>query len=84
MIATIQLFEGTAVVCCHRIEFYYEWDDLELTDELKERLQGEAEDRARHDIGKDCCIGDLNCLYHDDEIVPDGIEIHGRWNIKSD
>ena len=75
--------DGIIEVCCHQVEWWYDMDDLKLTDEIKERLEKEAEDRAKSQINEGMVCGELNCLYHGDE-APGGVEIRGAWEIKRD
>jgi len=77
------IIEGKAEVCCHCISWWYDLDNLKLTDEIQERLAEEAEERAQHDLIEGCPTGGLNCLYHGDD-APGGVEICGGWQIERD
>jgi len=67
-------------VCCHHVALRY-WDfDHELTEELKEILTEQGEERARECITKDCCSGELNALFVDED--GNDHEIRGWWEIE--
>lgn len=75
--------EGTVEVCCHVVDYRYETGDLEITADLKERLEAEAEERAKHCITEGCHSGELNCLYVNDEgeeTIEE--EVRGWWEIR--
>ena len=73
-------FEGIVNVCAHSVTFRY-WDfDLELTDELRDFLTEEAEERAQQCIIEGYHSGELNCLYVDDG--GEEHEIGGWWEIE--
>lgn len=75
-------FDGIVEVCCHRVSFSY-WDfDAEQTEDLEQRLEEHAEERAKECIIDGCMAGELNCLYVDDEGNDE--EIRGWWEIKRD
>lgn len=69
-------FETVVEVCAHRVNLRY-WDfEQELTDELKERLTTEGEDRAKQCISEGYVSGEL--VYCDPETEE---EISGWWEI---
>jgi hypothetical protein len=56
-----RIHEGLCNVCAHRVSFFYRIPrNTRLTDTLKERLNEEAEERARSQIFEDCIQGELN------------------------
>ncbi len=72
-------FITTIEVCCHQVIVRY-WDfTRELTDELKEALANEAEERAKACIVRGCQSGELQYLRVDDENEK---EIRGYWEIE--
>lgn len=74
---TTGTFEGTANIYAHRVSFRY-WDfESELTPELQDSLQNEAEEKAKHDLNEGCHAGELNCVNPDNDE-----EIRGWWDIK--
>jgi hypothetical protein len=66
---------GTVDVCCHRVHYRCDIGRMKLTDELKETLEREAEERAKDQINEDCGSGELNCLWKGER------EIRGWWGI---
>jgi hypothetical protein len=68
--------KGSVHVCAHHVKYSY-WGEhaFELTDEIKARLETEAEDRAKAMITEGYVSGELNCLIGDDE------EVRGWWEI---
>lgn len=71
--------EGTVNVCAHYVKYRY-WDfEAEPTDELRERLEEAAEDRAKELIIDGYHSGELNCLYVSDDGAEE--EIRGWWEI---
>jgi hypothetical protein len=78
-----RIFEGTVYTCQHRVSFWYDLNDLELTDELGELLTEEAEDRAHHCICEGYHSGELNCLYLNGDGDQDEHEVRGWWSIES-
>lgn len=74
-------FDGEVSVCAHRVSFWYDIGERELTDELRERLGEEAESRAKECIIEGCISGELNCLYDDGS---EDAEIRGWWDICRD
>lgn len=71
----MRTFEDTLEACGHTIAFWYDIGKRELTDDLKERLTEEAEQRTRAMISEDYRSGELNCCFEDGEV-------RGWWNIK--
>jgi len=67
--------EGKSSICAHTVSWSYEVHDLEETEELRNRLEEEAESRAKEMIiiGNNC--GELNCLWMGE------VEIRGWWQI---
>ena len=74
-------FETTVEVCCHRVAVRY-WDFThKLTDDLKETLTNEGEERAKTCIIDGCSSGELNCYYVNGKREE---EIRGWWEIIRD
>lgn len=69
-------YEGKVQVCAHTVEFWYELDDLNLSDELESCLTEAAEERAQSCIIEGYLSGELNCLWRGER------EIRGWWNIQ--
>ena len=69
------IIEGEFVACAHRVTWWYDCEDHEVTDELRERLENEAEERARHCIAEDYVSGELCCLVGGEH------ELRGWWDI---
>jgi len=69
--------EGTVHVCAHNVSFWYR-GPAPITEELKERLNNEAEERARECINEECVQGELHYM------TPDNKEIQysGWWKIE--
>ncbi len=78
--ATINSFETTVEVCCHRVALRYWNIDHELTDELIDELTEHGEERAHDCIVEGCRSGQLCCYYYDDESEE---EIFGWWEIET-
>jgi hypothetical protein len=57
-------FDGTVHVCAHEVSFWFK-GDKPITDELKERLTEEAEERSKSQIIEGYVQGELN--YEDEE-----------------
>ena len=74
-------FIGTVHVCAHRVTFWYDLEELSLSDELRDQLTTEAEDRAKYSISEGYVSGELNCLYIDHENDKD-YEVRGGWEIE--
>jgi hypothetical protein len=53
-------FCGTGNTCCHKVSFWYYVDDIALSDELKEILTEEAQERAEQLIPEGYWQGELN------------------------
>lgn len=70
-------YEGKVEVCAHTVEFWYELDDLELSDELENCLAEEAEEHAKALIVEGYRSGELNCLWGGER------EIRGWWEIQT-
>lgn len=70
---------GEVEACCHRIDFYYDIGDQELSEEDLADLESEAEDRAKTMIVDGYISGELCYLLRDDDT-----ELHGWWSIKKD
>lgn len=64
---------GTVTVCGHTVEYWYDVEDIKLSDELVESLKEEAESRAKAMINEGYNQGELNCLWQGEE------EIRGWW-----
>ncbi len=77
--------EGNIEVLLHRIAYRYWWDGKpELTDEVKEYLEEEAENRAKDCIMEGCHSGELNCYYHNGDDKTGDFkewELRGWWEI---
>jgi hypothetical protein len=70
--------KGMVHVCAHHVKFSYwhGWGDIsELTDEIKQTLETEAEERAKAMIIEGYVSGELNCLIGDNEV-------RGWWEIE--
>lgn len=67
-------FEGTVEVLAHQVSFWFKGQN-EITDELKELLKEEAENRANYCINDGYTSGELN--YEDDEH-----SFRGWWEIQ--
>lgn len=76
------VFTGEATVCAHEITFYYKDFKAVLTDDLKKKLQDEAEEKAKTDLNENTVSGELNCLYVHPDTQKDE-EIRGWWQLKS-
>jgi hypothetical protein len=74
------IFEGEVQACLHNVSFYYDDFSAELTEELKELLTEEAEQRATKLIVEGYHSGELNCLYTSDDGSQE--EIRGYWEIR--
>ena len=71
-------YENEIEVCTYRVNYRYDLEELELTDELQGRLDAEAEKRAKACIIIDgTTSGELNC-------VVDDRELRGWWRIIRD
>ena len=70
--------EGTASVCAHNVRWNYEVELDEQPDDLYERLESAAEDRAKEMINEGYNQGELNCLYVREDT---DMEIRGWWSI---
>ena len=68
-------------VCCHRVAVRYWNFTHKLTDELKETLTNEGEERAKTCIIDGCSSGQLCCYYVDGKKEE---EIFGWWEIIRD
>lgn len=71
------VISGRLEACCHVIEWWYDVGRGKKPDDFEERLEQEAESRARCCIAQDCCSGELN--YCDGEK-----EWRGWWKIVTD
>lgn len=67
--------KGTISVCAHRVQYSYEIESIDITDELKEVLEAEAESRAKAMIIEGYVQGELNCVWEGET------EIGGWWKI---
>lgn len=71
--------EGTVKVCCHRVTYRYETENLTFTEDnvkdITERLETETESRAKEMINEGNNCGELNCLIGE-------IEVRGWWEIE--
>lgn len=76
-----QVAKGEIEACCHRINFYYDIGDSELSDDDLQALEDEAEDRAKSMILEGCISGDLCCMVIHPDSDPEEIELHGSWSI---
>lgn len=82
-----RLFEGEVEVCCHRVEYWYDITGVRLNDDDSERLEEEAEERAKSCIIEGYYSGDLCAVVG---IVPGASlgereqEVFGWWSIKND
>lgn len=70
--------KGDVHVCAHRVAYSYWGIEGEITDELKERLEQEAEERAKSQINEDFVGGELNCIF---DFGEGETEIRGWWKI---
>jgi hypothetical protein len=52
-------FCGVSQVLFNDINWYFNIDNAEISDDLKSRLREEAEDKARNDIIAGCVAGEL-------------------------
>lgn len=68
--------DGTVEVCAHTVSFSYWNSPVDITRDVEEILEEEAESRAKEMINQGCRQGELNCLVNDDEI-------RGWWRIES-
>jgi hypothetical protein len=72
---------GTANMCCHVVEWWYDIDDAPQTPELLGRLAEEAEARAKSQIIEGVRSGDLCCcIPSEDRRTED--EFFGSWAIR--
>ena len=56
-----RIFEGTVQVCAHRVPFYYRLPArVRVSQEIKDSMTFEAEDRAKHLIFEGYVEGELN------------------------
>ncbi|MGA2063272.1 MAG: hypothetical protein ABSG67_22605 [Thermoguttaceae bacterium] len=70
-------FCGTVEVCRQSVSFWYDIEEIELTEECKEKMTEEAEERAKELITEEYWCGELNCGWDDQEI-------RGWWQIGHD
>lgn len=69
--------EGVLHVCAHRVAYrYWDFGSLRLTDEVKESLELQAEERAKECITEGYLAGQL-CGHWDDH------EVFGWWEIET-
>ncbi len=79
----METVQGTSKVCAHRVKWSYfgnEHIDIgEITEEIRERLESGAEERAKEQIIEDYVQGELNTV-----IVMDDkdYEVRGWWKIE--
>ena len=67
------VFEGTVNVCAHRVSYWYQ-GDKPLSPQIIERLESEAEERAKSQIIEGYVQGELH--YETDEV-----SYTGWWRI---
>jgi hypothetical protein len=68
--------EGNFHCCAHRVKFWYDVGQYELTEDQKQLLTEAANDRARHCINEDYVSGQLVCF------IPElAEEFFGWWDI---
>lgn len=70
------IFEGVVETCAHRVSFWFDLEEIELTPELEEWLTEHAEERAKQCIIEGYVSGELN-YYHSDT----DSELRGWWDI---
>ena len=76
-----QVAKGEIEACCHRINFYYDIGDSELSDDDLQALEDEAGDPAKSMILDRYISGDFCCLVSHPDSDPEEIELHGSWSI---
>ena len=75
--------DGVIEVCCHRISYWWDMDGVEIDpaeysdEEVRERLQEEAESRAKTCLTDGCSSGELCCVIGE-------TELHGWWGIEKE
>ena len=71
--------EGESSICAHNVKWSYDVGELERTVDLIERLEEEAENRAKEMINQGYFSGELNCVVY---INNRDIEVRGWWEIE--
>ena len=77
---TTENYENTLQACGHTIAYWWDIPANRMSDEVRERLDAEAENRSRAMIVEDYSSGELNSLFPQDDGGED--EFSGWWSVQ--